>query len=150
MELLVRELAANLDTTAKLYEEIVAAERRKGRALAQRRIGDLPDIVAIEERLLTVAADLEARRLALRDGFAAAEARLGPAPRLGEVITLLDGAARTALAEKHHRLRALARELDAVNRANADLLRACPDLLVPPPDAHGTTPLAPAPGQERA
>ncbi len=150
MELLVRELAANLDTTAKLYEEIVAAERRKGLALAQRRICDLPDIVAIEERLLAVAARLEARRLTLRDSFAAAEARLGPAPRLGEVIALLDGAARTALAEKHHRLRALARELDAVNRANADLLRTCPDLLVSPPGAYGTNPLAPPPGQERA
>jgi len=150
MELLVRKLAANLDSTAKLYEEIVATERRKGQALAQRRIGDLPDIVAIEERLLAVAADLEARRLMLRDGFAAAEAHLGPAPRLGEVITLLDGAARTALAEKHHRLRELARQLDAVNRANADLLRACPDLIAPPPDAHGTTPLAPTPGHDRA
>ena len=126
---LVDQLTENLDATTELYERLLATERRKRQAIVESRVGDLPGIVAAEEQLVGLAADLEARRLALRDRLASAEARLGPAPRLRELIALLDGPERDALTHKHQRLLSLAQELNDVNRTNFHLLRSSLDLL---------------------
>lgn len=129
MESLVRQMAENLDATTELYEQILATERRKQHAIVECRADDLPDIVAAEEQLVGLAAALEAQRLALRDRLAATESRLGPSPRLREVLALLDDPERDALAHKHRRLLTLAEELNDLNRTNFHLLRSSLDLL---------------------
>jgi len=129
MQELVRELTENLDATTRLYEHVLATERHKQRAIVEARVEALPDIVAMEEHLMGAAADLAAQRLALRDRFAGADARLGPTPRLAEIIELLDGPTRDALAARHEHLLALAEDLKEVNRTNFHLLRSSLDLL---------------------
>lgn len=129
MQSLVRQLTENLDATTDLYERILATERRKQRAIVESRADDLPAIVTDEEQLVGLAAELERQRLALRSRFAEAEARLGPHPRLREVIALIDEPERQPLTDKHQRLLRLAAELNEVNRTNFHLLRSSLDLL---------------------
>lgn len=129
MQSLVHELTENLDATTALYERILETERRKQRAIVESRPDDLPAIVADEEQLVGLAADLEGRRQGLRDRFAEAEAQLGPRPRLREVIALLEEPDRQTLADKHQHLLRLAAELNDVNRTNFHLLRSSLDLL---------------------
>jgi hypothetical protein len=129
MQELAREMIDNLERTAGLYEEILATERDKQRAVAESRLDALPGILAREEQLVGRAAQLEAARLVLRHDLARADARLGPSPRLSHVIAVLDGPERDLLAQKHAQLAGLARQIHEANRANVRLLRGSPELL---------------------
>lgn len=129
MHSVVQEMAANLDQTRALYERILAVERRKQRAVVECQVDALTEVVAEEEQLVTMAAGLEAQRLALRDRLADGDDRLGARPRLREVIALLDGPERDALTQKHHHLQALAEQITDVNRTNFQLVRSSLDLL---------------------
>ena len=129
MESIVREIAENIDHTTALYEQILDTERAKQRAIVESHLDALPEIVAREEQLVAAAAALETHRLALRDRLAQADERLGAEPRLRQVIELLDGPERDALARKHRHLLDLAEQIHDVNRANFQLLRGSLDLL---------------------
>jgi len=129
MQPLVRQVTDNLDRTAALYEQILATEQRKQRAIVDSDTRALNDIVAREEELVALAAELEASRLALRDQLAQHDGRLGPKPRLRQVIALLHGPQREALTRKHQHLLDIAEKIHEVNRVNFQLLRSSLDLL---------------------
>lgn len=129
MQALVREMTANLGQTGELYAQILEVERRKQRAIVECEVDALPEIVAREEQLVALAADLAAQRLALRDRLADGDPRLGDRPTLREVVALLDGPERDALTQTHHHLQALAEQISEVNRTNFQLVRSSLDLL---------------------
>jgi len=129
MQHVVQEMTDNIHRTATVYEQILDTERHKQQAIVGNEIDALGEIVAREEHLVALATDLETERLALRDRIASSDTRLGTNPRLRQVIDLLDGPDREALAQKHQHLVGLAGQIHDVNRTNFQLLRSSLDLL---------------------
>ena len=144
MQQLVQQMTENIEHTTRLYEEILASEREKQRAIIAGDIEALTEIIPREEELMGLASQLEAERTELRGQFAEADDRLGPDSRLEHIIAILDGPWRDVLAEKRQGLLALAGQISEVNRVNFQLLRGSTDLLrgtfrdvagAPPPPA---------------
>lgn len=129
MQQVVQEMSDNINRTAAVYEQILVTERRKQQAIVGNEIDALGKIVAREEELVALAAELEAERLAVRDRLAATDTRLGSRPRLRQVINVLDGPDRDLLAQKHQHLLDLAEQINDVNRTNFQLLRSSLELL---------------------
>jgi len=129
MQQLVPQLTDNLDRTIALYEQILATERGKQRAVVACDLDTLGAVLAREEELVELARPLEAERAMLRAQFAQADERLGPDSRLKHLLALLDGPERDLLAEKRRRLLTLAGQIQEVNRVNFQLLRCSLDLV---------------------
>jgi len=129
MQDLVQQMIENIERTASLYEQILATERDKQRAIVASDAEVLAEIVAREEKLMGIAAHLEAERTDLRARLAGAHEHLGPASRLRHLIDVLDGPERDRLAEKRRHLLSLAGQINEVNRLNFQLLRCSIDLL---------------------
>ena len=129
MQQLVDAITRNIERTGELYDQILAIERGKQRAIVASDIHALTQIVAREEDLVNAAAELEAERNLLRTRFAEADPRLGPDSRLEHIIAIIDGPPRDRLAERREHLLALAAQINEVNRLNFQLLRSSLDLV---------------------
>ena len=129
MQELVERMIANIEGTAGAYEEVLATEREKQRAIVASDIDGLTQVVAREEELMARAGRLEAERAELRRLLAAADTRLGPTPRLVDILGLAAGPARARLAQGRERLVGLASQINEVNRVNFQLLRGAINLV---------------------
>jgi hypothetical protein len=129
MQQLVERMTDNIERTARLYEQILATERDKQRAIIESNIDALTEVVAREEELVALATELEAERTTLRRELAEADGRLGALSRLPQLIAILDGPPRERLRERREHLLALAGQINEVNRENFQLLRYSLDMV---------------------
>jgi len=121
---LLGKLAENLDQTIALYQELLATERRKQRAIVESNLEALTEVLGREEELVGRAEALEVERRGVRTALADREEGLEAGFRLEELLPLLEEPARGQLAARRQRLVSLAGELNEVNRLNFHLLRS--------------------------
>ncbi|MGE4157664.1 MAG: flagellar protein FlgN [Planctomycetota bacterium] len=122
MENNLSKLSLVVEAEIRNYEQLRDLERLKRAELIAGRHQSLGEILAEEEGLASTLRNLEARRRALQDAWAASRGLKGQCT-LGDIAGMVEGPEGIRLAGLRKRLKDLSLELNRENEGNSVLVR---------------------------